>query len=90
MIIRNHKSKALRTALACGASAIVVRGLGRGVASLEILAVNEGSARPNTAQIKVDNVVRGEGTQTYSLATGETATLRIEASANASAPGMGQ
>ncbi len=55
--------------------------LGRGVASLEIFAVNEGSARPNTAQITVDNVVRGEDTQTYSLATGETATLRIEAGA---------
>ena len=55
--------------------------LGRGVASLEIFAVNEGSARPNTAQITVDDVVRGQATQTYSLATGETATLRIEAGA---------
>lgn len=55
--------------------------LGRGVASLEIFAVNEGSARPNTAEITVDDVVRGESTQTYSLATGETATLRIEAGA---------
>ncbi|MDP3737453.1 MAG: hypothetical protein Q8R02_08685 [Hyphomonadaceae bacterium] len=61
--------------------------LGRGVASLEIFAVNEGSARPNTAQIRVDNVVRGEDTQTYSLATGETATLRIEAGATAGAAG---
>jgi len=56
-------------------------GLGRGVASLEIFAVNEGSARPNTAQITVDDVVRGQATQTYSLSTGETATLRIEAGA---------
>src|SRR5690606_8852202 len=50
--------------------------LGRGVASLEIYAVNEGSASPNTAQITVDNVVRGQGTQTYSLNTGQIATLR--------------
>lgn len=57
--------------------------LGRGVASLEIYAVNEGSASPNTAQITVDNVVRGQGTQTYSLNTGQTATLRIEAGATA-------
>jgi len=56
-------------------------GLGRGVASLEIFAVNEGTARPNTAQITVDDVVRGQATQSYSLATGETATLRIEAGA---------
>lgn len=52
--------------------------LGRGVASLEIYAENEGYSSPNTAQIRVDNVVRGEGTQTYSLNTGQTATLRIE------------
>ncbi len=57
------------------------KGLGRGVASLEIFAVNEGYSSPNTAQITVDNVVRGQGTQTYSLRTGETATLRIEAGA---------
>lgn len=62
-------------------------GLGRGVASLEIYAVNEGSAPPNTAQISVDNVVRGQGTQSYSLRTGETATLRIEAGAKASGNG---
>lgn len=52
--------------------------LKRGVASLDILALNEGSSSPNTAQITVDDVVRGEATQTYSLSTGETATLRIE------------
>lgn len=49
-----------------------------GVASLTIYAVNEGQLRPNTAQIKVDKVVRGEATQTYNLNTGETAVLRIE------------
>jgi hypothetical protein len=64
-------------------------GVGRGVASLEIFAVNEGFSSPNTAQITVDNVVRGEGTQTYSLNTGETATLRIEAGATAGAPAPG-
>ncbi len=61
--------------------------LGRGVASLEIFAVNEGYSPPNTAQVRIDNVVRGQGTQTYSLRTGETATLRIEAGAAAGAPG---
>lgn len=55
--------------------------LGKGVASLEIYAVNEGYSSPNTAQITVDKVVRGEATQTYSLNTGQTATLRIEAGA---------
>jgi hypothetical protein len=48
-----------------------------GVASLEIYAVNEGSISPNTAEIKVNNVTRGQATQSYSLSTGETATLRI-------------
>ena len=55
--------------------------LRQGVASLEIFAVNEGSASPNTAQIAIDNVVRGNGTQSYSLRTGQTATLRIETNA---------
>lgn len=64
--------------------------VGRGVASLEIYAVNEGSASPNTAQITVDNVVRGQATQTYSLSTGETATLRIEAGATPNSAGGGQ
>lgn len=59
--------------------------VGRGVASLEIYAVNEGSLTPNTAQITVDKVVRGQATQTYSLQTGETATLRIEAGAKPAA-----
>ncbi len=65
-------------------------GLWRGVASLEIFAVNEGTARPNTAQITVDDVVRGQATQTYSLATGETATLRIEAGARPGPSGAPQ
>lgn len=55
--------------------------LQRGVASLEIYAENEGTSSPNTAQIRVENVVRGEGLQTYSLNTGQTATLRIESQA---------
>ncbi len=58
-------------------------GLRRGVASLIITAVNEGQFSPNTAQIRVDDVVRGEGLQSYSLSTGESATLRIEANATA-------
>lgn len=60
-------------------------GLQRGVASLSIYAENEGLFSPNTAQIGVDNVVRGESTQTYNLNTGQTATLRIETNV----PGMG-
>lgn len=49
-----------------------------GVAAIEITAVNEGYASPNTAAITIDNVTEGENEQTYSLLTGETATLRVE------------
>ncbi|GGD14355.1 hypothetical protein [Aquisalinus flavus] len=52
--------------------------LNPGVAAIEITAVNEGSAPPNTAAIIIDNVTEGESEQTYSLRTGETATLRVE------------
>ncbi len=54
-----------------------------GVASVVVTALNEGSASPNTAEVTIDNVVRGEGRQTYDLNTGQTATLRIEANASA-------
>ena len=57
--------------------------LRQGVASLEIFAVNEGFSSPNTAEITLDNVVRGDAVQSYSLSTGETATLRIETNAGA-------
>lgn len=49
-----------------------------GIASVEITAVNEGALSPNTAEINVDNVTRGNSRQTYSLRTGETAVLRVE------------
>lgn len=49
-----------------------------GVAAIEITAVNEGYSSPNTAQIELDNVTEGDNVQTYSLNTGETATLRVE------------
>jgi hypothetical protein len=49
-----------------------------GVSQMVVTALNEGSLRPNTAQVSIDNVVRGEASQTYSLSTGETAVLRIE------------
>ena len=52
-----------------------------GVAQLTIRALNEGTAPPNTAQVTIDNVVRGSADQQYSLKTGETATLRVEANA---------
>lgn len=54
-----------------------------GVSQMVISALNEGSASPNTAEVTIQNVVRGDGTQTYSLKTGETAVLRIEAGASA-------
>lgn len=52
-----------------------------GVASMVVTALNEGSASPNTAAVTINNVVRGDGAQTYNLNTGQTATLRIEANA---------
>ncbi|WP_162789485.1 hypothetical protein [Altererythrobacter sp. ZODW24] len=52
-----------------------------GVAQMVISALNEGSASPNTAEVTIQNVVRGDGRQTYSLETGQTAVLRIEAGA---------
>ncbi len=55
--------------------------LRRGVAQLVITALNEGAISPNTAEININNVVRGQADQTYSLETGETAVLRIEAGA---------
>lgn len=48
-----------------------------GVASIVITALDVGAISPNTAEIKLEDVVEGEATQTYSLLTGETATLRI-------------
>jgi hypothetical protein len=54
-----------------------------GVATLEIFAVNEGFSPPNTAEITLDNVVRGNAAQSYSLSTGETAVLRIETNVGA-------
>lgn len=52
-----------------------------GVARLLITAVNEGFSSPNTAEINIKNVVRGQANQSYSLNTGQTAALRIEADA---------
>ncbi|NHK28062.1 hypothetical protein FF098_009110 [Parvularcula flava] len=49
-----------------------------GVAAIEITAVNEGYSSPNTAAITIANVTEGASEQTYSLRTGETATLRVE------------
>lgn len=52
-----------------------------GVAQMVITALNEGSSPPNTAEVFIENVVRGDARQTYSLNTGQTAVLRIEANA---------
>lgn len=49
-----------------------------GVAQMVITALNEGTASPNTAEVVIDNVVRGEAVQNYNLNTGQTAVLRIE------------
>ena len=48
-----------------------------GVASIVITALDEGAISPNTAEIRIDSVTKGQSRQTYSLLTGETATLRI-------------
>jgi len=55
--------------------------LSQGLALLSITAVNEGTASPNTAEININNVVKGDSQQTYNLNTGETATLRISSGA---------
>lgn len=49
-----------------------------GVGLVNILALNEGFASPNTAEITVQNVVAGDSVQQYSLRTGENATLRVQ------------
>lgn len=60
--------------------------LQRGVAGLTVFAVNEGMLPPNTAEVTIDNVVRGDKTQQYSLRTGEFATQRIEVGAQKEKP----
>jgi hypothetical protein len=55
--------------------------LKKGVARLVITAVNEGAVSPNTAELNLKNVVRGNAIQTYSLRTGDQAVLRIETNA---------
>lgn len=60
--------------------------LQRGVAGMTVFAVNEGTLQPNTAQVTIDNIVRGEATQQYSLRRGEFATQRIEVGAEKTKP----
>jgi hypothetical protein len=50
----------------------------RGVGVVNIKALNEGFASPNTAEITIDNVTDGDSVQQYSLRTGENATLRVQ------------
>ena len=45
----------------------------------EVVALNEGSVSPNTAQLTISNVVAGESVQQWRLLTGETGTLTITA-----------
>ena len=52
--------------------------LRQGVGRVEIFAVNEGFASPNTAEITIDNVVDGDPVQQYQLRTGEIAILRVQ------------
>ena len=50
----------------------------RGVGVVNIKALNEGFASPNTAEITINNVTDGDSVQQYSLRTGENATLRVQ------------
>ena len=64
-----------------------------GVARLVIRALNEGAISPNTAEIDLRNVVKGNARQSYSLLTGQQAVLRIETNAKPQTggkPGGGQ
>lgn len=58
-----------------------------GVARLVIRALNEGAISPNTAEIDLRNVVKGNARQSYSLLTGQQAVLRIETNAKPQEPG---
>lgn len=53
--------------------------LGQGDNLLEILAINEGSVSPNTAQLLISNVTAGQSSQEWRLFAGETGTLNITA-----------
>jgi hypothetical protein len=53
--------------------------LSQGANVLEIVAVNEGSISPNTAQLLISNVVQGVSDQEWRLAAGESGTLTITA-----------
>lgn len=50
-----------------------------GANQLEIVAVNEGSVSPNTAELTITNVIEGESVQEWRLATGESGSLTITA-----------
>lgn len=54
-----------------------VVGLNRGVATVDMTAVNEGEFPPNTASIVIQDVVDGESAQDYSADEGSTATLKV-------------
>jgi hypothetical protein len=60
------------------AGTAILTNLRQGVARVEIFAVNEGFASPNTAEISVNNVTAGDSVQQYSLQTGEIAILRVQ------------
>ena len=53
--------------------------LSQGANVLEIVALNEGSVTPNTAELQISNVVEGAAVQEWRLATGERGTLTITA-----------
>jgi archaellum component FlaF (FlaF/FlaG flagellin family) len=50
-----------------------------GLNLLEVVALNEGSISPNTAELIISNVVEGESVQEWRLLTGETGSLTITA-----------
>jgi len=51
--------------------------IGRGVNTLSIRALNEGSSSPNTASMEISHVIQGKRQQQWKLKTGQTGSLRI-------------
>jgi hypothetical protein len=50
-----------------------------GINLLEVVALNEGSISPNTAELVISHVLEGESIQEWRLVTGESGSLTITA-----------
>jgi hypothetical protein len=71
----------IRSNLLLGKSPINIRlNLYTGSNVVEIKAMNEGSQSPNTASIKITNVVQGKSQQKWQLKSGQTGKMRIRVS----------